>query len=96
MYDFNINNPQNVYFIGIGGISMSGLAELLLHRNELYQAQLHRIQQYEKEKRLLILAPKSIYGMKTLTKDKKALHQLYLDAWKDAEAIPLFLKSGFC
>ena len=71
-------------------------AELLLHRNELYQAQLHRIQQYEKEKRLLILAPKSIYGMKTLTKDKKVLHQLYLDAWKDAEAIPLFLKSGFC
>ena len=32
MYDFNINRPQNVYFIGIGGISMSGLAELLLHR----------------------------------------------------------------
>lgn len=32
MYDFNINKPQHVYFIGIGGISMSGLAELLLHR----------------------------------------------------------------
>lgn len=29
MYQINFNNPINVHFIGIGGISMSGLAELL-------------------------------------------------------------------
>ncbi len=29
MYEIDFNVPQNVYFIGIGGISMSGFAELL-------------------------------------------------------------------
>ncbi len=32
MQTFNLNEPKQVYFIGIGGISMSGLAELLLSR----------------------------------------------------------------
>lgn len=30
MYKINFNNPVHVHFIGIGGISMSGLAEVLL------------------------------------------------------------------
>ncbi|MBR4083540.1 MAG: UDP-N-acetylmuramate--L-alanine ligase [Lachnospiraceae bacterium] len=30
MYTIDFNNPCHIYFIGIGGISMSGLAELLL------------------------------------------------------------------
>ena len=30
MYQINFNDPISVYFIGIGGISMSGLAEILL------------------------------------------------------------------
>ena len=30
MYQINFNNPIHIYFIGIGGISMSGLAEILL------------------------------------------------------------------
>ena len=30
MYKINFNNPVCVHFIGIGGISMSGLAEVLL------------------------------------------------------------------
>lgn len=32
MYKINFNEPIHVHFIGIGGISMSGLAELLLDR----------------------------------------------------------------
>lgn len=32
MYHINFNKPCNVHFIGIGGISMSGLAKLLLSR----------------------------------------------------------------
>ena len=32
MYQINFENPQNIHFIGIGGISMSGLAESLLGR----------------------------------------------------------------
>ena len=30
MYQINFQNPIHIYFIGIGGISMSGLAEILL------------------------------------------------------------------
>ncbi|HPF29589.1 MAG TPA: Mur ligase domain-containing protein, partial [Lachnospiraceae bacterium] len=30
MYQINFHNPVHVHFIGIGGISMSGLAEILL------------------------------------------------------------------
>ena len=33
MYQVNFDNPVHVYFIGIGGISMSGLAEILLKEN---------------------------------------------------------------
>ena len=32
MYQIDFNKPQNIHFIGIGGISMSGLAEILLGR----------------------------------------------------------------
>lgn len=32
MYQIDFENPVNVHFIGIGGISMSGLAEILLSR----------------------------------------------------------------
>ena len=30
MYQIDFKHPVHVYFIGIGGISMSGLAEILL------------------------------------------------------------------
>ena len=33
MYQINFNNPIHIYFIGIGGISMSGLAEILLSKS---------------------------------------------------------------
>jgi UDP-N-acetylmuramate--alanine ligase len=37
MYQVNFDQPQKVFFIGIGGISMSGLAEILLDRGfEVY------------------------------------------------------------
>ena len=32
MYQINFNDPIHIYFIGIGGISMSGLAEILLSK----------------------------------------------------------------
>ena len=33
MYQVDFNKPVHAYFMGIGGISMSGLAEILLGRN---------------------------------------------------------------
>ena len=35
MFEINFKKPIHIYFIGIGGISMSGLAEILL--NEGFQ-----------------------------------------------------------
>lgn len=32
MYKINFSNPIHVHFIGIGGISMSGLAKILNHK----------------------------------------------------------------
>ena len=32
MYHINFNHPIHIHFIGIGGISMSGLAHILLDR----------------------------------------------------------------
>ena len=32
MYQIDYNQPAHVHFIGIGGISMSGLAAVLLNR----------------------------------------------------------------
>ena len=36
MYKINFDQPVHVHFIGIGGISMSGLAEVLLEENLLF------------------------------------------------------------
>ncbi len=30
MYKLDFDHPSSIYFVGIGGISMSGLAEILL------------------------------------------------------------------
>lgn len=32
MYEIDFNKPLHIHFIGIGGISMSGLAEILFKR----------------------------------------------------------------
>ena len=37
MYKINFQKPIHIHFIGIGGISMSGLAEILLEEASLYQ-----------------------------------------------------------
>lgn len=33
MYKIDFSHPLHIHFIGIGGISMSGLAEILLQRS---------------------------------------------------------------
>lgn len=35
MYQINFSKPEAVHFIGIGGISMSGLAQILLREGIL-------------------------------------------------------------
>ena len=40
MFNIDFNSPIHVHFIGIGGISMSGLAKILTDTSQ-FQAQMH-------------------------------------------------------
>ena len=66
-------------------------AKAMSRRAEVYNAQLRKAMEYEKQGRLLILAPDDIGGMKTPTKDKEMIEKLYYKGYKDAEAIADFL-----
>lgn len=68
MYKINFETPIHVHFIGIGGISMSGLAEILLKegftisdpiiKNLPLQITLNRwVQRYSTDRKLLISFP---------------------------------------
>ena len=68
MYKINFETPIHVHFIGIGGISMSGLAEILLkegftisgsdNKESALQITLSRwVQKYSTDRKLLISFP---------------------------------------
>ncbi len=67
------------------------MAEALVRRAEVYNQELELARRFEEEGKLLILAPDSMNNIKTLTKDKQILQQLYDLGMKDAEAIAPFL-----
>lgn len=67
------------------------IAEALRNRAGLYNLQLDIAKKYEHEGKALIVAPDNIGKMKTLTKDKSAIEELYGKGFKDAEAIFSYL-----
>ena len=66
-------------------------ARALASRAETYNASLAEAKALEAEGRLLILAPDSIEGLKTLSQDHGKLEELYRKGQEDAAAIPAFL-----
>lgn len=58
----------------------------------LYNESLKRAKEYERQGKLLIVAPDDTCGVTTVTKDVKALEQLYEKGMKDAVAIAEFIK----
>lgn len=66
-------------------------AKKMRERAYLYNESLKRAKEYEKEGRLLILAPEDSCGVTTITKDIEALNKLYEMGRKDAEKINEFL-----
>lgn len=68
-------------------------AKALAGRAHLYNRQLDLAKRYEEEGRVLIVAPDSIEGMKTLTTDKKAQDLLYQKGYMDASAILDFISA---
>ena len=67
------------------------IAEALANRAGLYNLQLDLAKKYEREGKVLILAPDDISGMKTLTKDLNAIESLYAKGYADAFAIADYL-----
>ena len=61
-------------------------------RAEKYNTQVWLAKQYEKDGRVMILAPDDIGGMHTLTKDQEMIEALYQKGYHDAEAIADFIK----
>ena len=69
-------------------------AKDLAERSRIYNEGLTEALQYEAEGKLLLLAPKDIFGMETLTRDREKMDLLYRLGVKDAEAIPGFIESS--
>lgn len=65
-------------------------AKSLRERAALYNDSLDLAEQYEKEGRVLIVAPDDICGMNTLTRDKAALQRMYEKGLHDGERIAAF------
>lgn len=67
------------------------VSEALVNRAGLYNLQLDLAKKYERQGRVLIVAPDDIGNMKTLTKDRQAIEGLYAKGLRDALAIDSFL-----
>ena len=69
-------------------------ARALARRAETYNAALAEAKALEAEGKVLILAPDSIEGLKTLSQDHGKLEELYRKGRQDAERVPAFLGAG--
>lgn len=67
------------------------IAEALVNRAGLYNLQLDLAKKYERDGKVLIVAPDDIGDMSTLTKDKGEIEALYAKGYRDALAIDRFL-----
>lgn len=67
------------------------VAEALVNRAGLYNLQLDMAKKYEREGKVLIVAPSDIGNMKTLTKDIAEIERLYAKGLMDAWALESFL-----
>ncbi len=65
--------------------------EALANRAMIYNEQLDLCLQYEKEGKVLIVAPDDISGMSTLTRSRKAIDKMYEKGRFDAAAIADFI-----
>lgn len=66
-------------------------ADTMSRRALKYNTELWLAKQYEKQGKMLIVAPDDIGGMSTLTKDPEMIRSLYYKGYKDAEAIRYFV-----
>lgn len=67
------------------------LSNALQNRYLTYNSQLKKARESEKEGKVLIIAPDSLNGLKTLTKDSTKIEQLYKSGWEKGAKIKEFL-----
>lgn len=67
------------------------VAEALKHRAERYNLALDRALELEQQGKLLILAPESDCGLKTLTRDVRKLQAMYENGLRDGRKVREFL-----
>ena len=63
------------------------------NRYQTYNDEVALAKEYEKDGRVLILAPESMYGLNTLSKSFEGLERMYRAGYAAAAAIPAFLES---
>ncbi|MBT1165368.1 patatin-like phospholipase family protein [Bifidobacterium simiarum] len=68
-------------------------AEMLLNRYRLYNDEVELAKQYEREGRVLILAPTELYGLSTLHKSYEGLNRMYRQGYADAAKVAEFLNA---
>lgn len=65
----------------------------LLRRSARYNRDVAAVRELEKEGKALLLAPRDIGGMSTLTKDKEAMERLYQMGYEQGPKIMAFVRS---
>lgn len=89
--DFYRDASRDTRFSRLIALSYPQVAVALANRAGLYNLQLALLKRYEREGRVLIVAPDDIGEMDTLTKDREAIEGLYAKGMRDAFAIEKFL-----
>ena len=89
--DFYRSAEKDMKFARIIAPRYPRIAEALANRAGLYNLQLDLAKKFEREGRVLIVAPDDIGDMATLTKDRTAIEGLYAKGMRDAFAIEEFL-----
>ena len=89
--DYYRKPDDDLVFARLLALKHPRAAEALVNRAGLYNLQLDLAKKYEREGRVLIVAPDDIGAMKTLTKDRDAIEGLYAKGLRDAFAIEGFL-----
>ena len=70
-------------------------AKGLKNRAKNYNESIKQIKELEKTGKVLILSPKDVYGLDTLTRNKESMLKLYEDGKKDAEKISKWLEKNY-
>ena len=89
--DFYRNPEKDVKLAGLLKHHYPKAAEAMMMRAERYNRELDLCKEYEKEGRVLLLAPDSIEGLNTLTKDQQVIKNLYAKGHRDAQQLSTWL-----